>query len=112
MFLEISQNSQENTYARVNFIKKETLTQVFSCKFCEISKSTCSYRTPPLAASAGNITHLCALALLSSEDSCDAAGVRIIPRRLNMKTSKELGMTLTSLVEQKNITASLRFVLA
>ena len=23
-----------------NFIKKETLTQVFSCEFCEISKST------------------------------------------------------------------------
>ena len=23
-----------------NFIKKETLAQVFSCKFCEISKST------------------------------------------------------------------------
>ena len=49
VFLEISQNSQENTCARVSFfiklqgsacqfIKKETLTQVFSCKFCEISK--------------------------------------------------------------------------
>ena len=37
VFLEILQNSQENTCARVcNFIKKETLTQVFSCKFCEI----------------------------------------------------------------------------
>ena len=30
-----------------NFIKKETLTQVF----CEISKNTFSYRTPPVAAS-------------------------------------------------------------
>ena len=29
-----------------NFIKKETLTQVFSCEFREISKSTFSYRTP------------------------------------------------------------------
>ena len=53
-FLEISQNSQENTCARVsyfnksiliksqakacNFIKIETLAQVFSCEFCEISK--------------------------------------------------------------------------
>ena len=37
VFLEILQNSQENTCARVcNFIKKETLTQLFSCKFCEI----------------------------------------------------------------------------
>ena len=53
VFSEISQNSQENTCARVpetlsiklqaeacNFIEKETLVQVFSCWFCEISKST------------------------------------------------------------------------
>ena len=46
--LEFSQNLQENTSTRVssltklqaeacNFIKKETLAQVFSCEFCEIS---------------------------------------------------------------------------
>ena len=51
LFLEILQNSQENTCARVsfliklqapacNFIKKDTLAQAFSCEFCEISKST------------------------------------------------------------------------
>ena len=51
VFLEISQTSQENTCARVsfliklqasicNFIKKETLAQVFSGKFCKISKNT------------------------------------------------------------------------
>ena len=34
-FLEILQNSQEN-----NFIKKETLAQVFSCEFCKIFKNT------------------------------------------------------------------------
>ena len=34
VFLEVSQNSQ-----------------VFSCEFCEISKDTFSYRTPPVAAS-------------------------------------------------------------
>ena len=50
VFLEISQNSQENTCARVsflmklqveacNFIKNETLAQVFSCELCEISKN-------------------------------------------------------------------------
>ena len=39
VFLEISQNSQENTCARVLFIKKETLAQVFSCEFDEISKN-------------------------------------------------------------------------
>ena len=52
VFLEISQNSQENTCARVFFfIKKETLAQVFSCEFCEISKNTFYYRTPLLVAS-------------------------------------------------------------
>ena len=47
VFLEVSKNSQENTCARVsflcNFIKKESLTQVFSCECCEISKNTFSY---------------------------------------------------------------------
>ena len=45
VFLEFSQNSQENTCARVSFLiklqsyfKKDTLTQVFSCEFCEISR--------------------------------------------------------------------------
>ena len=41
LFLQISQNSQENTYQSCrpetyNFIKKDTLPQVFSCEFCEI----------------------------------------------------------------------------
>ena len=52
MFLEISQNSQEKETlaqqslffknfagAAYNFIKTETLAQVFSCEFCEISKN-------------------------------------------------------------------------
>ena len=33
-----------------NFIKKETLAQVFFSEFYKISKSTFSYRTPPMAA--------------------------------------------------------------
>ena len=45
MFLEISQNSQENNCAKVsfsacNFIKKETLAQVFSCEFRQTSMNT------------------------------------------------------------------------
>ena len=40
----------ESAYA-YNFIKKDTLTQVFSCEFCEIFKNTFSYGTPPVAAS-------------------------------------------------------------
>ena len=35
----------------LNFIKIETLAQVFSCEFCEISKNTFFYRTPRVAAS-------------------------------------------------------------
>ena len=41
-----------------NFIRKETQAQVFSCKFCEISKSTFFYRTPPAAASAWRYLHV------------------------------------------------------
>ena len=39
-------------FSACNFIKKETLAQVIPCEFCEISKNTFSYRTPPVAASA------------------------------------------------------------
>ena len=46
VFLEISQNSQENTYS-----------QVFSCEFCVISKNTFFHRTPPVAASLGVMEH-------------------------------------------------------
>ena len=35
----------------LNFIKKETLAQVFSCEFCEIFKNNNFYRTPLVAAS-------------------------------------------------------------
>ena len=43
--LNISQHSGLQIY------QKETLAQVFSCEFCEISKTTLFNRTPPLAAS-------------------------------------------------------------
>ena len=57
VFLKFSQNSQENTCARAsfliklqaetcNFISKETLAQLLSCKFCEIFKNTFFYRKP------------------------------------------------------------------
>ena len=62
VFLEISQNSQENTCARVSFLiklqvrpatllKKRLWHRCFAVKFCKISKKTFSYRTPLLAAS-------------------------------------------------------------
>ena len=51
VFSKFSQNSQENTCARVsfsiklqaeayNFIKKVTLAQLFSCEFCEYFENT------------------------------------------------------------------------
>ena len=46
MFLKIFRNSQEYIFTKVsflmarNFIKKETMTQVFSCEFCENLKNT------------------------------------------------------------------------
>ena len=56
-FLEIWQNLLEDTCGRVSFsiklqaLLKETLAQVFCSEFCQISKNTFSYRTPPMAAS-------------------------------------------------------------
>ena len=54
VFLEISQNSR----ARVSFLIKmqavglaQTLAQVFSCEFCEISKNSFFHRTLLVAAS-------------------------------------------------------------
>ena len=68
LFLEISQNSQEDTWARVSFLLKlqawETLTQVFSCEFCEISKST--YRTPLVAASEHKL-HIFGIVILNTK---------------------------------------------
>ena len=62
MFLQISQNSQENICAKdsfliklqasgCNFIKKDSLTQVFSYEFCEIFKNTFSTEHLQTAAS-------------------------------------------------------------
>ena len=45
VFLEISDNSQENTRPACNFFKKETLAQVFSSEFCQISKNAFTHRT-------------------------------------------------------------------
>ena len=60
IFLEISQNSQENNFAKVSFFNKvkETLAQVFSCEFCEISKNTFFYRTPLMATSGNNASEV------------------------------------------------------
>ena len=61
LFLEISQNSQENScdgasfiiklQAASSFTKKETLGQAFSCEFCEVSEKTFFHGTHLVAAS-------------------------------------------------------------
>ena len=86
VFLEISRNSQENTCARVSFliklqaafnlIKKDTLVQVFSCEFYEISKNTFFTEHPWATASKQtlfpnfsflwSLTHYISLSILKS----------------------------------------------
>ena len=56
LFLEISQNSQENTCARVSFLIKS---KVFLCEFCKISKNKFFYRILPAAAFEGVINIKC-----------------------------------------------------
>ena len=62
VFLKISQNSQEDTCARISFLiklqawelqlyKKETLAQVLSFEVYEVFNNTYFYRTPPVAVS-------------------------------------------------------------
>ena len=48
-----SRKTLENVLLKIlkNSPAKEALAQAFSCEFCEISKETFSYRTPPVAAS-------------------------------------------------------------
>ena len=76
MFLEISQNSLENTCARAsfliksqpeacNFIEKETLVQVFSCGFCEICKKNFFTEHLWVTASVNPPLNTCSKALVS-----------------------------------------------
>ena len=50
-FLKLSQNSQENTCARVSFLTKVfSGTENFSVNFAKFLKTNCFHRTPPVAA--------------------------------------------------------------
>ena len=44
------EKDQKQSPQPATLLKKETLPQVFSCEFCEISKNAVSKRTPPVAA--------------------------------------------------------------
>ena len=92
VFLEILQNSQENTYARgffliklqasaCNLIKKEALVQLFSCEFYEICKTTFSYRTTSVAAS----EEITEVELLNAKRGADLKQILIITLVENTK---------------------------
>ena len=59
------------------FIKKETLTQVFSCKLCKISKNTFFHRAPMVVASKTG------LSLLSDKNSIERT--KAVVRRCSSK---------------------------
>ena len=68
VFLEILQNSQENTCTRVFFNKVVgLLQQVFSCVFCEISKNTFSNRT--LLVAAAQFSCSCKILIVQTQKS-------------------------------------------
>ena len=50
-YIKTARSSHQPRPKACIFIKKETLAQVFSCEFCEISKNTFFYRSPLVAAS-------------------------------------------------------------
>ena len=50
-FAKFTRKQGTESLFQFSFIKKETLTQVFSYEFCEISKNTSFHRTPLVAAS-------------------------------------------------------------
>ena len=53
---DVYKNCTKFTASACNFIKKETLAQVFSSEFYEIFKNSFFHRTPPVAVSEGNKT--------------------------------------------------------
>ena len=114
MFLEISQNSQECTCVRVsflitlqdetwNFVKKETLVQVLSYEFCEISKNICSYRTFSVATSDWQTT---------ASQSNSMSFLQLFKLRWIYRTIKKLKSSVTSKdsVMEKNVWLSLQII--
>ena len=79
----------EVTGPACNFIKKDTLAQVLSCKFCEISKNNFPYRTPhrtpPVAASG---VYNSALVLAHNKLCCLICIVNIKQIKIRKNTSK------------------------
>ena len=82
------------TFQVCNFIKKETLAQVFSCEFCEISKNTFLHKTPIVAAS-----------------ECMLGQDQIIYFYGNLKCSKCFSISLYTLIVMLSSTLNTSFLL-
>ena len=82
------------TFQVCNFIKKETLAQVFSCEFCEISKNTFLHKTPIVAAS-----------------ECMFGQDQIIYFYGNLKCSKCFSISLYTLIVMLSSTLNTSFLL-
>ena len=67
-----------NKVASLNFVKKETLAQVFSCEVCEVSKNT--FFTEHLRATASDISKLyCPLQLFVTVTPNHENNAKILP---------------------------------
>ena len=60
----------DNSNRWKKFIKKETLTQVFSCEFCEISENTFFHRTPLVTASVVSFCFFLSNAFFLTQPQC------------------------------------------
>ena len=74
--LFLKKSCKPQTY---NFIKRQTLAQMFSCKFFEISKNTFSYKAPPVNAS---VNSFLSTDLTSLESTCSNFFVLVLDRNI------------------------------
>ena len=99
VFLEISQNSQENTCVRVSFLiklqasglQKETLTPVFSCEFCETSKNT--FFTEHLRTTVSRYKPYKSHTATASELVCSNTCIKLMSRAMSMMKNIAMGET-------------------
>ena len=86
-----------------NFIKKETLAQVFSCEFCENSKNTFFYRTPPVAASKELIVENRIIKNNSAQDNLKEKTINLTFERNRLKHKKAFfWMSLNKIKDNKS----------
>ena len=70
----------KNIMEKPSFFKldfEETLAQMFSCEFCEISKNTYFYRRPPVAASVHSLLLFPNWILFGARQECPSYGASL-----------------------------------